>query len=73
MTPMGDGGPNPERFVGMTLTKVVTALGWSDAQLAAHLAELAQAEPVDLTPSDLERVAHLARQAKAARSHPLAS
>ena len=70
---MGDSGPNPERFLGMTLTEVATALGWRDAQLAAHLAELAQAEPVDLTPGDLERVARLARQAEAARSHPLAS
>lgn len=71
--PMDDGAPNPERFLGMTLAEVASTLGWSDAQLAAHLAELAQVPPVELTPDDLERVARIARQAEAVRSHPLAS
>ena len=55
----------------MSLTEVALALGWSDDQLADHLAELALVEPVDLTPGDLERVARLARQAESGR--PLAS
>lgn len=73
LSPMGDTGATAERFVGMTLTEVASALGWNDAQIAAHLADLAQVEPVDLTPGDLERVARLARQAETDRSHPLAS
>jgi hypothetical protein len=70
---MGDSDPNAERLVGMSLTEVALTLGWSDEQLAAHLAELALVEPVDLTPGDLERVAHLARQADSGHSRPLAS
>lgn len=70
---MGDGAPTPERFVGMTPTEVASILDWGDTQLAAHLADLARVEPVDLTPGDLERVARLARQAEATRSNPLAS
>lgn len=70
---MDDSVPNPERFVGMSVTEVASALGWSDAQVAAHLAELAKVEPVDLTPGDLERVARLARQADSRRSRPIAS
>ncbi len=73
LSPMGDTGATAERFVGLTLTEVASALGWNDAQIAAHLADLAQVEPVDLTPGDLERVARLARRAEADRSHPLAS
>ena len=68
---MGDSVPNVERLVGMSLTEVALALGWSDDQLADHLAELDLVEPVDLTPGDLERVARLARQAESGR--PLAS
>ena len=68
---MGDSVPNAERLVGMSLTEVALALGWSDDQLADHLAELDVVEPVDLTPGDLERVARLARQAESGR--PLAS
>ena len=68
---MGDSVPNAERLVGMSLTEVALALGWSDDQLADHLAELDLVEPVDLTPGDLERVARLARQAESGR--PLAS
>ena len=67
---MGDSVPNAERLVGMSLTEVALALGWSDDQLADHFAELDLVEPVDLTPGDLERVARLARQAESGR--PLA-
>lgn len=73
MSPMGNTGATVERFVGMTLTEVASSLGWNDAQIAAHLADLDQIEPVDLTPGDLGRVARLARQAEADRSDPLAS
>lgn len=68
---MGASVPNTERLVGMSLTEIALAFGWSDKQLADHLAELALVEPVDLTPGDLERVARLARQAETGR--PLAS
>jgi hypothetical protein len=71
MFDMGDSVPNAERLVGMSLTEIALAFGWSDEQLADHLAELALVEPVDLTPGDLERVARLARQAETGR--PLAS
>lgn len=70
---MGSSGPDVERLVGMSLTEVASALGWTDDQLAAHLADLASVEPVDLTAGDLERVAQLARQVEAGRSRPLAS
>lgn len=68
---MGDSAPDAEQMVGMSLTEVALAFGWNDDQLAAHLAELALVEPVDLTPGDLERAAQLARQAK--RFRPYAS
>ncbi|MFV0524685.1 MAG: hypothetical protein ACK5RL_09320 [Acidimicrobiales bacterium] len=57
----------------MSLTEVALAFGWTDEQLAAHLADLASVEPLDLTPGDLERVAQLTRQAETGRSRPLAS
>ena len=68
---MGDSVPGADRLVGMSLTEIALALGWSDKQLADHLAELALVKPVDLTPGDLERVARLTRRAESGR--PLAS